>query len=221
MWIYWLTIWLSYWHCHWLHHVIFVSVCAGPGVHPQLLDWAEHGVGDPVCGHCDPGVQARHQAGVQPRHQGDHSSSEISECLDFDLTMQIGQTLDIIHFGDLSQEEELRAESELDCNVMIFSKRPSEWARVCPSRFVMMEAATGPNPRWHLHAYSMSYTNKHIDIEVVQSQGGYSGGSQSQQSQGGGYGGGSSSAPRGKTRTGSGAKLRTGGASSDAVNFGK
>merc|ERR1719480_421700 len=64
--------------------------------------------------------------------------------------------------------------------------------------------------------------------QVVQSQGGgYSGGSSSGggygggSSSGGGYGGGSSSAPRGKTRTGSGAKLRTGGASSDAVNFGK
>ena len=60
--------------------------------------------------------------------------------------------------------------------------------------------------------------------QVSQSQGGggYGGGSaqpQVSQSQGGGYGGGS--APRAKTRTDTGAKLRTGGASSDAVNFGK
>ena len=66
----------------------------------------------------------------------------------------------------------------------------------------------GSQPQVTLTCVSSGTYNKTIDIEVVQSQGG-------------GYGGGSSSAPRGKTRTGSGAKLRTGGASSDAVNFGK
>ena len=57
--------------------------------------------------------------------------------------------------------------------------------------------------------------SKSVPKQVCDDGGSY--GSQPQvvqsQSQGGGYGGGASSAPRGK--------LRTGGVSSDAVNFGK
>ena len=64
--------------------------------------------------------------------------------------------------------------------------------------------------------------SKSLPKQVCDDGGSYGSQPQVVQGQGGsGYGGGSSSAPRGKTRTGSGAKLRTGGASPDAVNFGK
>ena len=36
---------------------------------------------------------------------------------------------------------------ELDNKEMFFSKRLSELAVACPSRYVTTEAATGPNPR--------------------------------------------------------------------------
>ena len=61
--------------------------------------------------------------------------------------------------------------------------------------------------------------SKSVPKQVCDDGGSYGSQPQVVQSQGGGYGGGSSSAPRGQT--GSRAKLRTGGVSSDAVNFGK
>merc|ERR1719234_2973021 len=55
--------------------------------------------------------------------------------------------------------------------------------------------------------------SKSVPKQVCDDGGSYGSQPQVVQSQGGGYGGGASSAPRGK--------LRTGGVSSDAVNFGK